>query len=140
MVLKADDIGNIPSGLPLKNRDGSGYFVPPRTGLAQGRVRHVGEPIAVVIAETAAQALEAAEAVTVDIAPLPAITDAEDAAQAGAPELHEGAPGNVCLDFFVGDDDATNRAFAAAAHVSSVRINSTRMIVNAMEPRSVIGD
>jgi carbon-monoxide dehydrogenase large subunit len=138
--LKADDIGNIPSGLPLKNRDGSGYYVPPRTGLAQGRVRHVGEPIAVVIAETAAQALEAAEAVAVDISPLPTTTDAELAAQTGAPQLHDGAPGNVCLDFFVGDDDATDKAFAAAAHVSSVRINSTRIIVNAMEPRSVIGE
>ena len=70
--LVADGIGNIPSGLPLKNRDGSGYYVPPRTGLSQGRVRHVGEPIAVVIAETAAQAQDAAEAVAVDISPLPA--------------------------------------------------------------------
>ena len=138
--LKADGIGNIPSGLPLKNRDGSGYFIPPRTGLAQGRVRHVGEPIAVVIAESADQAQEAAEAVMVDIAALPAIADTQGAAKEGAPQLHDGAPGNVCLDFFVGDDEATDKAFAEAAHVTSVKIDSTRMVVNAMEPRSVIGD
>jgi carbon-monoxide dehydrogenase large subunit len=138
--LVADGIGNIPSGLPLKNRDGSGYYVPPRTGLSQGRVRHVGEPIAVVIAETAAQAQDAAEAVAVDISPLPAVIDAEDAAKVGAPLLHDDAPGNVCLDFFVGDDEATDAAFASAAHVSTVKIDSTRIVVNAMEPRCVIGE
>ncbi len=138
--LKADGIGNIPSGLPLKNRDGTGYFVPPRTGLAQGRVRHVGEPVAVVIAETAAEAQDAVEAVMVDIAPLPVIADTEGAARDGAPQLHDGAPGNVCLDFFVGDETATDKAFAEAAHVTTVRVDSTRMVVNAMEPRSVIGE
>ncbi len=138
--LRADDIGNIPSGLPLKNRDGSPYIVPPRTGLAVDRVRHVGEPIAIVIAETAAQAQEAAEAVTADIDPLPVVTDSEEAVKDGAPLLHEEAPGNVCLDFFVGDDDAIEKAFAEAAHVTKMRIDNTRIVVNAMEPRSVIGE
>ena len=138
--LRADDIGNIPSGLPLKNRDGSPYIVPPRTGLAVDRVRHVGEPIAIVIAETAAQAQEAAEAVTADIDPLPVVTDSEEAVKDGAPLLHEEAPGNVCLDFFVGDDDAIEKAFADAAHVTKMRIDNTRIVVNAMEPRSVIGE
>ncbi|MBT5454991.1 MAG: xanthine dehydrogenase family protein, partial [Rhodospirillaceae bacterium] len=137
--LRADGIGNIPSGLPLKNRDGSPYIVPPRTGLAVGRVRHVGEPIAVVIAETTAQAQEAAEAVMVDCTSLPVVTDAEDAVKDGAPQLHEEAPGNVSLDFFIGDDEATKKAFADAAHVTSARIDNTRMVVNAMEPRSIIG-
>jgi carbon-monoxide dehydrogenase large subunit len=138
--LRADDIGNIPSGLPLKNRDGSPYIVPPRTGLAVDRVRHVGEPIAIVIAETAAQAQEAAEAVTADIDPLPVVTDSEEAVKDGAPLLHEEAPRNVCLDFFVGDDDAIEKAFAEAAHVTKMRIDNTRIVVNAMEPRSVIGE
>ncbi|NKB22645.1 MAG: molybdopterin-dependent oxidoreductase [Alphaproteobacteria bacterium] len=138
--MRADDIGNIPSGLPLKSRDGSPYIVPPRTGLAVGRVRHVGEPIAVVIAETAAQAQEAAEAVAVDIASLPVVTDSEEAVKAGAPLLHDEAPGNVCLDFFVGDDDAIADAFSKAAHVTKMRIDNTRIVVNAMEPRSVIGE
>lgn len=137
--LRADGIGDIPSGLPLKNRDGSGYFVPSRTGLAIGRVRHLGEPIAVVIAETVAQAQEAAEAIEIDLAALPVVTAAEDAVKDGAPQLHEEAPGNVCLDFFMGDDEATEKAFAAAAHVTSLRIDNTRMVVNAIEPRSVIG-
>lgn len=137
--LRADGIGNIPSGLPLKNRDGSPYIVPPRTGLAVGRVRHVGEPIAVVIAETAAQAQEAAEAVMVDCTSLPVVTDAEDAVKDGAPQLHQEAPGNVSLDYFIGDNEATEKAFADAAHVTSVRIDNTRMVVNAMEPRSIIG-
>ena len=138
--LRADGIGNIPSGLPLKNRDGSPYIVPPRTGLAVGRVRHVGEPIAVVIAETAAQAQEAADAVVVDLNPLPVVTDAEDAVKDGAPQLHEEAPGNVCLDYFIGDEAACEKAFADAAHVTSLRIDNTRMVVNAIEPRSVIGE
>ena len=137
--LRADGIGNIPSGLPLKNRDGSGYIVPPRTGLAVGRVRHVGEPIAVVIAEAAIQAREAAEAVTVIFNELPVVTGTEDSGKTGVPQLHEEAPGNVCLDFFVGDAEATEKAFANAAHVTSLRIDNTRMVVNAMEPRSVIG-
>ena len=138
--LRRDGIGNIPSALPLKNRDGSPYIVPPRTGLAIGRVRHVGEPIAVAIAETAAQAQEAAEAVIVDIAPLPVVIEAEDGVKDGAPQLHEQAPRNVCLDFFVGDDEAVDAAFAKAAHVTKIRIDSTRMVVNAMEPRAVISD
>ncbi|MBK17554.1 MAG: carbon monoxide dehydrogenase [Rhodospirillaceae bacterium] len=138
--LKADDIGNIPSGLPLKNRDGSPYIVPPRTGLAVDRVRHVGEPIAVVVAETPAQAQEASEAVTADIDLLPVVTDAEEAVKDGAPLLHDEAPGNTCLDFFVGDDEAVEKAFAEAAHVTKVRIDNTRIVVNAMEPRSVIGE
>ncbi|MEE8334670.1 MAG: xanthine dehydrogenase family protein molybdopterin-binding subunit [Alphaproteobacteria bacterium] len=137
--LRADGIGNIPSGMPMKNRDGSPYIVPPRTGLAVGRVRHVGEPIAVVIAETAAQAQEAAEAVVVDLTALPAVAGTEDAAKDGAPQLHEDAPGNICLDFFIGDQDATDAAFAAAAHVTTMRIDNTRMVVNTVEPRSVIG-
>lgn len=137
--LRADGIGNIPSGLPLKNRDGSGYIVPPRTGLAVGRVRHVGEPIAAVIADTAIQAQEAAEAVMVDLSALPVVTGTEDAGRDGVPQLHEEAPGNVCLDFFVGDAEATAKAFAEAAHVTSLRIDNTRMVVNTIEPRSIIG-
>lgn len=137
--LRSDGIGNIPSGLPLKNRDGSGYIVPPRTGLAIDRVRHLGEPIAVIIAETTAQAQEAVEAVAIEFAPLPVVTEAADAVNEGAPQLHVEAPGNVCLDFFVGDDETTNQAFARAAHVTKLRIENTRMVVNTIEPRSVIG-
>ena len=138
--LRADDIGNIPSGLPLKNRDGSPYVVPPRSGLAFDRVRHVGEPIAVVIGKTVAQAQEASDAVVVDISPLPVVTHAEEAVKDGAPLLHTEAPGNVCLDFFVGDERAIEDAFSNASHITKMRIDNTRVVVNAMEPRSVIGE
>ena len=137
--LKSDGIGNIPSGLPLKNRDGSPYIVPPRTGLAINTVRHVGEAIAVVIAKTPILAQEAAEAVDVKIEPLPVVTGTEEAVKPDAPKLHKEAPNNICLDFFVGDEDATDKAFEEAAHITKMRIDNTRMVVNAMEPRSVIG-
>jgi len=138
--LAADGIGNIGSGLPLKNRDGSPYVVPPRPPIAVGRVHHVGDPVAVVIAETADQADDAAAAIFPDISPLPVVTDAEKAAAEGAPRIWDEAPGNVCLDFFVGDDKATAAAFAKAAHVSSIRIDNTRMVVNTMEPRAALGE
>ena len=138
--LSADGIGNIPSSLPLKNRDGTPYVVPPRSGLAIDRVRHVGDPIAVVIAKTSSQAQEAAEAITPDISPLPVVIDAEKAIKPDAPQLHEEATNNICLDFFVGDEDAVEKAFSEADHVTKLRIDNTRVVVNAMEPRSVIGE
>ena len=138
--LSADGIGNIPSSLPLKNRDGTPYVVPPRSGLAIDRVRHVGDPIAVVIAKTASQAQEAAEAITPDISPLPVVIDAEKAIKPEAPQLHEEATNNICLDFFVGDEDAVEKAFSEADHITKLRIDNTRVVVNAMEPRSVIGE
>ncbi|MPY68936.1 MAG: molybdopterin-dependent oxidoreductase [Alphaproteobacteria bacterium] len=138
--LDDDGLGTVPSALPLKNRDGSSYFVPPRPGLALDRVRHVGDPIAVVVAETAAQAEDAAEAVLVDIDSLPALTDMTHARDAGAPRIWDGAPDNISLDFYMGDEAACDAAFTAAAHVSRIRIDNTRMVVNAMEPRAVLGE
>tara|TARA_Y100001934_G_scaffold279088_1_gene381938 strand:- start:176 stop:2521 length:2346 start_codon:yes stop_codon:yes gene_type:complete len=138
--LSADGIGNIPSSLPLKNRDGTPYVVPPRSGLAVDRVRHVGDPIAVVIAKTSSQAQEAAEVITPDISPLPVVIDAEKAIKPDAPQLHEEATNNICLDFFVGDEDAVEKAFSEADHVTKLRIDNTRVVVNAMEPRSVIAE
>jgi carbon-monoxide dehydrogenase large subunit len=138
--LNNDNIGHIPSALPLKNRDGSPYIVPPRPALAVGRVRHVGDPVAVVIAETAIQAEDAAECVTLDLKPLPVVVEMEAAAAPGAPKVWDQAPGNVCLDFFTGDEKAADAAFAAATHVVRQRTDNTRMVVNAMEPRAVIGE
>lgn len=138
--LEADGIGHIPCGVAMKNRDGSAFVVPPHPALATGRVRHVGDPIAVVIAETAAQAEDAAEAVIVDIEILPAVSGLDRAAADGAPQVWDQASGNVCLDFFTGDDEAAKAAFASAAFVSKVRIDNTRMVVNAMEPRAVLGE
>ncbi len=88
--------------------------------LAQGRVRYVGDPVALVVAETRDAARDAADAVFLDIDPLPAVTTARDAAAPGAPQLHDEAPGNVVLDFHYGDSAAVAAAFAQAAHVTKL--------------------
>ena len=138
--LRADGIGDIPSNMPMKNRDGSPYYVPPRCGMAEGRVRHVGEIIAVVIAETAALAEEAAEAVIVDISPEKAAVEAWDAVKDGAAQVWDAAKNNVCLDFFIGNQEECDAAFEKADHVTSISVLSTRMVVNAMEPRAVVAE
>ena len=92
--------------MPFKNRDGSEMKKPPRQALATDKVRFVGDPVAFVVAETLNQAKDAAEAVEVDIEPLPAVTDPEQAANAGAPQLYDDVPGNVALDYHFGDADA----------------------------------
>ncbi|HEX5078367.1 MAG TPA: xanthine dehydrogenase family protein molybdopterin-binding subunit [Geminicoccaceae bacterium] len=123
--------------LPLKNADGSPLFAPPRPILADGRVRHVGEILAVVVAETRHAAQEAAERIVVEIDPLPVVTDPEGALRDDAPRLH-GDHGNVCLDWRFGDVPATERAFAAAAHVTRLRMVNNRVVVAAMEPRAAL--
>src|SRR5438045_3036618 len=107
-----------------------------RYALATGKVRHVGDAIAAVVADTAAQAKDAAETVVVDIDPLPAVTSAREAAAPGAPVLYDDVPGNVGLDFHYGDSEKVAAAFAAAAHVTRLELRNNRIVVNAMEPRS----
>ena len=107
--------------------------------LAAQRVRYVGEPVAIVVAETAAQAQDAAEAVALDVDELPSVSDVERATAAGAPAIWDEAPGNVCLDWNDGDAAAVEAAFASAAHVARVRLLDTRVAVAAMEPRAAIG-
>jgi aerobic carbon-monoxide dehydrogenase large subunit len=123
--------------LPLKNADGSSLFAPPRPILADGRVRYVGEILAVVIAETRHAAQEAAERIVVEIEPLPVVTDPEAAVRDDAPRLHEGHS-NVCLDWRFGDAPATERAFATAAHVTRLKMTNNRVVVAAMEPRAAL--
>ena len=91
---------------------------PARPSLPTDKVRFVGDPVAVVIAETPAQAKDAAEAVEVDIEPLPAVTKASEAAKPGAPQLYDDVPGNVALDYLYGDPAKVAEAFAKAAHVT----------------------
>jgi aerobic carbon-monoxide dehydrogenase large subunit len=138
--LKSDGLGDLPCGMPFKSRDGTPLVVPPRPALTIDRVRHVGDAFAVVIAETPDQARDAAELIDADIAALPAISDRTRADAPGAPTIHDGAPNNVCLDFFLGDEEAAAAAFAKAHHVTSMSIANTRMVVNAMEPRAAIGE
>jgi carbon-monoxide dehydrogenase large subunit len=125
--------------LPLKNKDGTPLINIERGPLAADRVRFVGDPLAFVVAETKAQAKDAAEAVEMDIDPLPAVTEASAAAAPGAPLLYDHVPGNVVLDFRFGDAAKVADAFARAAHVTTLTIRSNRIVVSAMEPRSAIG-
>ena len=122
-------------GLPLKNRDGSPLKQTNRSALMSDKVRYVGDPVAFVVAETAAQARDAAEAVVVDIDPLPAVTDAAEAAKPGAPQLYDHIPNNVALDYHYGDTEKLDAAFAGAAHVTRLDIVNTRVAVVSMEPR-----
>ena len=123
-----------------KNRDGTPTPRPPQPALATHRVRYVGDPIAMVVAETIAQAKDAAEAVFADIDPLPAVTTASEAAAPDAPQLHDDAPGNVCLDYHYGDSEKVAAAFARAAHVTRLSLRNSRIVVCPMEPRSAIGE
>jgi aerobic carbon-monoxide dehydrogenase large subunit len=124
--------------LDFKMRDGSPMKRPLRKSLASGKVRHVGDPVACVIAETAVQAKDAAEAVELDIDPLPAVTLASEAAKPGAPQLYDDVPGNVQLDFLWGEPDKVAQAFSKAAHVTRLKLRNTRVVVAAMEPRSAV--
>lgn len=131
--------GTLKCTVPFKNRDGSDMITPPRPALATGKVRFVGDPVAFVVAETSAQAKDAAEAVTVAIDPLPAVTLASEAAKPGAPRLYDEAPGNLALDYYYGDSAQVADAFARAAHVTRLSLRNSRLVVNAMEPRAAIG-
>src|SRR6195952_4813846 len=122
-------------GLPLKSRDGSPLLQTNRPALVTDKVRYVGDPVAFVVAETLAQARDAAEAVELDIELLPAVTNAAEAAKPGAPQLYDHIPNNVALDYHYGDTARIDAAFAAAAHVTKLDIVNTRVAVVSMEPR-----
>jgi aerobic carbon-monoxide dehydrogenase large subunit len=134
--LEAAGYGTLKCALPLKNRDGTPMKKPPRPALATDKVRFVGDPVACVVAETAIEAKEAAEAVELDIEPLPAVTLASEAMRPGAPLLFDDVPNNIALDWHFGDADKVAEAFAAAAHVTRLTMRNTRLVVNAMEPRA----
>ncbi len=136
--LEADGMGHLPCNIPLKSRDGSPRADTPRPALAVGRVRHVGDPVAVVIAETAAQARDGAELVHVEYEDMPAVADLAEAAKPGAPQVWDHAPGNVAFDWEQYDKPATDAAFAAAAHVVSMEIVNNRLVPNPIEPRSAL--
>jgi len=129
----------IPAAAPFKWSDGSEQRPASRLSLAHEVVRHVGEPVALIVAETAAQAQDAAEAVMVDFEELPSVTTAEEALAQGAPQLHPGAPGNLVLDFTGGDKAAADAAFAKAAKVVRLRAYHSRVVGNPMEPRAAMG-
>src|SRR5262247_3033521 len=123
----------------LRSRDGSPMAEPARFALARERVRHVGEPVAAVVAATLAQAADAAERVEVDYAPLSAVTDARAAQANGAPQLHACARDNVCFRWARGDEAAVRAALRSAAHVVAIDLVNNRLVGAAIEPRAVIG-
>jgi carbon-monoxide dehydrogenase large subunit len=126
-------------GLPLKNRDGTPILQTNRPPLVTDKVRYVGDAVAFVVAETAAQARDAAEAVELDIEALPAVTDAAEATKPGAPQLYDHIPNNVALDYHYGDTAKVEAAFASAAHVTRLDIVNNRVAVVSMEPRVALG-
>ncbi len=132
--------GPLKCHLPLKNRDGSPIRYTPRPALAGDKVRFVGDPVVCVIAETVAQAKDGAEAVTIDVAPLPVVLKPAEAVKPGAPLVFDGVPNNIALDYHYGDAAKVAGAFAKAKHVTRLETSNQRMVVNAMEPRSAIGE
>jgi len=142
-VYTAEDlaaIGGLPCGWQIHSKDGSPMAEPKHPVLAEGKVRHVGDPIAVVIAETKQQARDAAELIEIDLQDLPATATVTDALKSGAAQIHDNAPGNVCYDWHIGDKEATEAAFAKAAKIVKLDLENNRLVPNAMEPRVAIGD
>src|SRR2546427_4211946 len=138
--LAADGVGNLPTDTTRKRRDGSAAFATPRPALARGRVRHVGDPVALVVADTAVQAADAAEQVIVDYEPLPVVTGAREALRAGAPAVWDEAPDNVAFVWEVGSRDAVARAFEGAAHVTRLDFVVSRVAAAPLEPRGGVGE
>jgi aerobic carbon-monoxide dehydrogenase large subunit len=138
--MAADGIGGLPCGWLINSKDGSPMKEPPHPVLAVERVRHVGDPVAVVIAESLAEARDAAERISVDYTVEPAVVDVAAALKPGAPQVWAEAPGNVCYDWHLGDGVAVDAAFAKAAKVVKLDLVNNRLIANAMEPRAAIGE
>lgn len=135
-------VGGIPCGWQVTDRFGKPMQEPKHPVLAEGKVRHVGDPIAVVVAETLEQARDAAEAIVLDITELPPVLDMKAALAAGSPKVHDELASNLCYDWgFVEDNrEAVNAAFAGAAHVVSLELVNNRLVANPMEPRVAVGD
>jgi carbon-monoxide dehydrogenase large subunit len=129
---------SIPTNLGVKDRHGEPLKKPARPVLAQGKVRHVGECVACVVAESAHAAQDAAELIAVEYKELPAVTVAEKALAPGAAQLHAELPGNLSFDWVAGDESATDAAFRAASKVVKIALENPRMIGNPMEPRACL--
>jgi carbon-monoxide dehydrogenase large subunit len=140
-VFTGEDIGalkSLPAALPAKGRGGSELINPGRPALAQERVRFAGDAVAIVVAESAAAAQDAAELIAVDYRDLPAVVRASDAVAPGAPLVHDSVPGNVVLDYESGNEALTDKAFAGAARVVKLDVYNSRVVGNPMEPRACL--
>ena len=136
---ESDGMGEIVGPSPHKRRDGTPMQRPPRPALSRHQVHHVGQPVALVIAETAAQARDASEAVDVSYESFPVVVSTGEANSAGQPEIWSQAPSNEMFVFNAGDADACEAAIANAAHVIRNRFVISRLTTNAMEPRAALG-
>lgn len=141
--LADDGIGAFPGPPPffasLTKPDGSPLIYPPQYALTSDRARYVGDPVAFVIAETLDQAKDAAEAIEVDYAPLPSVVGTDKAMDDGVVQLFDDVPKNFLFQAQIGDSEATSKAFAEAAHVSTVRLVNQRIVQNSMEVRGAVG-
>ena len=134
-----DGIGAMPANIVVTQTDGSKMIHPPRYALATGKVRHVGDPVAFVIAETLDQARDAAELVMVDYDDLPSVTDTDKADAPDAPLVYDEAPNNRSFTWDFGDEAAVQAGLKDAAHTVTLKLINNRIIVNSMEPRAALG-
>src|SRR5271163_2101955 len=130
------DLGPLPCNVPVASLQP--MIVPPRRALATDRARHVGDPVAFIVAETRDAARNAAEAILVDYDELPAVVDGPAALRNGAPQIWDQAPGNLTYRFQKGDAAAVQAAIAGAAHVVELELINNRIVISAMEPRGAI--
>ncbi|SMO44341.1 xanthine dehydrogenase, molybdenum binding subunit apoprotein [Thalassovita litoralis] len=137
-----EGVGGLPCGWLVTDKHGQPMQEPGHPVLAQGKVRHVGDPIAAVVADSLAQARDAAEAIVLDIEELPAVVNMKAALADGAPKVHDDLANNLCYDWgFVEENKgAVEDAFAKAAHVTTLELVNNRLIANPMEPRVAVGD
>ena len=136
--LEADGIGPIPCLVPLSNQDGTARKDTPRHALARNNVRFVGDAVAFVVAETIDAARDAAEALAIDYDILPSASNIQAATASGAPLVWPEAPGNICFDWAMGDEDAVDALFRSAAHVTRLEVVNNRVVVSSMEARAAL--
>ncbi|MBK0326813.1 xanthine dehydrogenase family protein molybdopterin-binding subunit [Rhodobacteraceae bacterium F11138] len=137
-----EGVGGLPCGWQVTDRFGEPMQEPAHPVLAQGKVRHVGDPIAAVVAETPEQARDAAEAIEVDIEDLPAVVNMKAALADDATKVHDDLNSNLCYDwgFIEENRDAVDAAIKGAAHVTTLELVNQRMVANPMEPRVAVGE
>ena len=138
--IAADKVGGLICGWAIFNKDGSPMRAGPHPALAQGKVRYVGDHVAVVIAETLAAARDGAEKIVVDYDVLPAAASTAAAKKSGAPQIHEVSPNNNVFEWHLGDKAAADAAFARAKHVTKIDLANNRLAPNPMEPRAAVGE
>ncbi|MFQ5625668.1 MAG: xanthine dehydrogenase family protein molybdopterin-binding subunit, partial [Methyloligellaceae bacterium] len=137
----AEDFQPMPTKSVVNTKiDGTPLNQPPRHCLAIDRARYVGEPVALIVAETPEQARDAAEVIEVDYEELDAVTDQVKALEPGAPQIWDDIEGNFCLDFELGDKEGTEKAFAGAPHVVTLELRNNRVTSVPIEPRGAIAE